>query len=138
MQNNKRPMELYRKNIYAKCRLLSSFEGGRLTDGQGESMYAQVHMTDQDTPLIDGLTDKGAEWLNGRFSSTLGGVSLNDAVPGETRGAQKMAEEIVAARVMAGWLEDKSKERSESYARMADQMALALRTMLKPTLMEDY
>lgn len=122
--------------------MFSSFEGGRLTDGQGESLYAQTRITDQDSPLISDMIDRAVEQLNGQFSSTLGEVALKNDMGNteaeESTGTQKVVEELVATNVMARWLEDKSKERSESYARMYSQMAHALRTKLKPTLMEDY
>ena len=116
--------------MFTRCQELSSFEGRRLTDGQGNSMYEQAHITDQDKPLIQGMVRKAVEMANSRLSSSVGeiGFSLTPS--------QQV--EIVAAYVMYLWLEDKSKERSDCYLAMTEQMVSAFRSRVRPTLMDDY
>lgn len=132
-------MDIEFDSMFTRCQELSSFEGRRLTDGQGNSMYEQAHITDQDKPLIQGMVRKAVEMANSRLSSSVGeiGFSLTTSQQVQT-GALKLLEEIVAAYVMYLWLEDKSKERSDCYLAMTEQMMSAFRSRVRPTLMDDY
>ena len=126
-------------SMFTRCQELSSFEGRRLTDGQGNSLYADTHITEQDKPLIQTLVRKAVEMANSRLSSSVGDIafSTTHSQQEQTR-AQKLLEEIVTAYVMYLWLEDKSKERSNCYKEMTEQMTAAFRSRVRPTLMVDY
>lgn len=110
-----------------------------MTDGTGESLYADTHITSQDDAFIRSITLKVIEQASAMLSSSTGTLSLDtEAAEAETTGTAKLLEELIATGVMGAWLEDKSAERSTAYKTMFYQMTTALRGRIRPSLMTDY
>ena len=118
-------------DIFSKCQMLSSFEGGRLTDAQGESLYPVVHITDQDKPLIKHLTGQAMTAVHAAARYAFEDVSQGDEISiallaGNAKvsssDAQKTLEECLAMYVMQYWLENKEPERSKAYGTMFENM----------------
>lgn len=126
-------------NIYNRCQELSSYEGRSITNGEGESLYSQVHITSQDKPLLKSLAYSASIQANARLSSTTGSITLDmNSAHSSSTGTQKLVEEVLVAAVMSLWLEDKSQTRSQAYGLMFSQMASALRSQVRPTINKDY
>lgn len=122
------------ENIFSKCQDLSSFEGGRLTNANGESLYDEVHITNQDRVLIHHLVDMATSTLHSsaRYAFTdimqsEDGESIYiDLAPSNALDSgeknSKLVEETIVTFVLMKWLEDKNVERSKAYEVMFNNM----------------
>lgn len=123
-------MDITYESIIEQCKTLSSFEGSRLTDAQGESLYPIVRITEQDEPLIKSYAEQAVEHIHASARYAIGNVSYSDAtkitltynagnalgnVPNDTA---KVLNECIAMYVMQKWLENKSEERAKAYELM--------------------
>lgn len=132
-------MNLILANIYKKCEALSSFEGRNITDGEGETAYQTVHITQQDKPFIYRLVRLQTEEAGRAIRSCAGELVLDEeSAETESSGDSKIVEELVATGVIASWLEDKSAERSSAYRNMFYNMAQAIRGRIRPRLDTEY
>lgn len=129
-------MKIEFANIWEKACRLSRFEGRRMTDAQGESMYDAVALDDRDAPFAYDFVRRAAATL---------GAALGHVVESCTEGGDGGVEVVfvdekrlrvpdvdtlamlMAVRVMEQWLADKSKERSTYYGEMFAEVLTTVR-----------
>lgn len=144
-------MKLTYNNIFNRCQDISSYEGGRIVDDKGDSMYSVVHMTEQDKPLIEEYVKQSVESIRTQLyyaidsiSEDAEGVSISfisdQRLNADTAEARKSTESVITSYVMWQWLADKSDERAKAWSEIYNEM---LRVMpmhtrkKKPVLDED-
>lgn len=143
------------QSIYEQAEELSIFEGRRIRDAQGESLYSTIAITEQDKPIVARYAADAAYLLEARVlaidSVTIGTPSgstatadnahditisfVSDAnlltnVDNETRS-------VITAYVMWQWLSDKDETRHKAYELIFTTALSALRSSIKrkrPTL----
>lgn len=145
------------EDVAKKCVDLSSYEGRRLTDGSGNSLYEAVHITEQDYDLIDEYTREAAHMLSANARYVIADLNIEDwdsdhdqrelefacvsSRLADTAQYSQIMLDFIALFAMYKWLEDKAKDRSEAYKLMADNMMTAFirqsHKKPKPNL-EDY
>jgi len=123
-------------SILSMCRELSSFEGRRLIDSQGESIYPEVLITAQDEPFITRFIKEGASAIHSAIRYALADVSADankvsfSPVVGNglerASDATKLLTETLAMYVMQRWLADKADDRAKAYALIYDNMLASL------------
>lgn len=121
-------MDILYEDIFDKCQGLSSFEGRRLKDASGKSMYPEVHITEQDKPLIQVLAYGAMTAVHAAARYAVEDVEYTDEgitvlfIDGNAKNvsgdAQKVLTECLSMHIMQHWLEDKEPKRSEAYGGM--------------------
>lgn len=125
-------MNISYADIFSKCQDLSSFEGRRLKDVNGESLYPIVHITEQDEPLILSLVAQGLASIHASSRYAFDDITYNTNgatvtfVDGNAKNisgdATKVLSECVAMYVMQQWLLDKDETRAKAYELMFTNM----------------
>lgn len=118
-------MNILNADIFNKCQDLSSFEGRRIKDAQGQSLYPIVHITEQDKPYIDILTSEAMSAVHASARYAFADVSYDNSginvtfVDGNAKNVsgdvEKVLTECIAMYVMQQWLSDKDETRSKAY-----------------------
>lgn len=121
-------MDILLTDIFSQCQDLSSFEGRRIKDAQGQSLYPIVHITEQDKPLIDVHIHGAMSTIHAGARYAISDVSYDDTsisitfVDGNAKNisgdAEKVLKECISMYVMQHWLEDKDEARSKAYELM--------------------
>lgn len=128
-------MNIKYEDIYAKCRDLSSVEGRRIVNAEGESLYDIVHLTEQDKPIVNTMADEAASVVQAAMRYAITDI-VYDAEGGtitfvegnvlnKKSNADKLMMEAISAYVMMRWLDDKSRERSDAYKLIYENMLAA-------------
>lgn len=125
-------MDIAYTDIYDMCQDLSSFEGRRITNASGESMYSDVHITTQDEPFVRTFVDEAVSLVHSATRYAIRDVTRDTtkitltptagSVLETSVNAKKVLTETLSMFVMRCWLEDKSAERSKAYGLMFDSM----------------
>lgn len=123
-------------DIYDKVRILSSYEAARIKDAQGESLYEEVLVTEQDTERIRQLAREACIAIHAAARYAFHDVAYDDEsstlvfevsnAMDATSSSLQVAQEVVATYIMQHWLEDKSPERSKSYEQVFANMLASL------------
>lgn len=123
-------------DIFDKVQMLSSYEGGRITDAQGESLYEEVHVTEQDKDRIIQLARESctaiqaaARYAFEDVSYDATGVTMQFGTGNnmnQNSSALQVAKEVVVSYIMQHWLEDKNAERSKSWGEVFTNMLASL------------
>ena len=144
-------LSLIISDILDDCVALSSYEGRRLTDGSGNSLYEVVHITTQDTDFVTRhiLTAADMLFAHARYvlrdMEVTGTAILFSYEPSSgiasLSNREKLIREILSSHAMMLWLADKSPERSEAYKLMTENLLASFdrsaHRKVKPNL-EDY
>ena len=127
--------KIYYEEIYDKCRDLSSAEGRRIMDAEGKSLYEAVHLTAQDKPLVFTMADEAASMVQAALRYAITDIAYDPDggtitfVEGNAlnkrSNADKLMLEALSAYVMMRWLDDKSRERSDAYKLIYENMLAA-------------
>lgn len=138
-------------DILTQVQMLSAFEGRRIVDANGQSMFEEVLVTEQDSDFISHLVDDCCTAIHAAARYAFNEVVYDDgevtltfnhrSAMAESASAEKVATEVVSAYVMQHWLEDKSAERSKAYEQMfADLLASLVRLAhsKRAPKLEDY
>ncbi len=127
--------------------MLTAFEGGRATDGSGDTLMDVILLTDQDKPLIEEYTEEGHNLIAGALKFAVKDLTIED---GEAQyewkvgnslatrsNTKKLIVETCSAYVMWQWLQNKAADRSKSYKEIHENMLGVLARQankVKPTL----
>ena len=136
------------EDIFSQSQDLSSYEGRTIVNGDGESMYESVHLTEQDMPIVNvsishALSQIAAALrlvINDVARTADGGVVITlvkDRTLNVGGCTDKAMKELLASYVMYEWLQDKSETRSEAYKLIFENMLAAIRSTIsrkRPTL----
>lgn len=139
-------MDIPFADIFSTCQELSEFEGRRIKNASGESIYSEVLITEQDEALVSHLAADAAYLLEARILS----IDSSEIDPGThdititfAEDAQlKTASEdevlhVIASYVLWKWLEDKDETRHKAYELIFTTALNALRGSIRrkrPTL----
>lgn len=137
------------EEVFEGCKKLTSFEGREAVSPTGESLYPELHLTEQDKDLLNDYAKQGAHEIEQVLTryvsvSTIGtnGITLT-IDPIDTRRISRgtidsMVHETVCAFVMSQWLSNRLPQRVEFYnnlfAEMCKSILSGIATKRKPTL----
>lgn len=119
-------------SIIDRCKMLSAFEGGEATAGDGQSRFPDIIITRQDEPLVKSYIDQAVQQTYNKLEKIIASTSsaLTDALswtlrsdtlwPEAKSGRQldRHIEETIVAWTMQCWLDYKHSERSKFYGEM--------------------
>lgn len=144
-------MTINYSDIFEKAQMFSSFEGGRLYDGNGETLFPVVNITDQDSDLISEYSKQAVNQIASTLRFAIDSTTITDSVYTLTfvtdtalntnRNTTQHIQEAIVAYVMEKWLENKSPERSASYKQIFTDMLGTLvhaTNRVRPTLDDSY
>ena len=133
-------------DIFSTCQELSEFEGRRIKDASGESLYSEVLITEQDEALVSRLAADAAYLLEARIlsidSSEVNPATHDITITFVADALLKTASEdevthVIASYVLWKWLEDKDETRHKAYELIFTTALSALRSSIRrkrPTL----
>lgn len=145
-------MKLTYSDIISRCKDISAYEGGRINDANGNSMFSIVRITEQDYDLLKEFVKQSATTISEiirfaiedtQFDAT--GVTftfLSDTrLHGDCNDTEEAIEGTIVSYVMTQWLSNKSTERTKAWSEIyAEQIRLLPRAFKKkrPTLDNNY